>query len=263
MKRFFKDVKRYNPYAAYAAKAELKSSVADSYLNWLWWILDPILFMLVYSFLAQIVFSSREDNFAVFVFIGLTAWDFFNRTITNSVKLVKSNKSTVIKIYLPKYSLILSKMYVNGFKMLISFCLVIISMIISGVSVTFNILYLPLILAVLFVVTFGFATIFMHFGVFIEDLANVVAVLLRLVFYMSGVFYSIGDKLSKFSPAIATVLSYGNPVALIISSLRDVMLYGQAPNVAALFVWLLVGILVSVIGVSTIYKYENSYTKVI
>ena len=112
MKRFIRDVKRYNPYAMYAAKAELKSSVADSYLNWLWWILDPILFMLIYSFVVQIVFRSREDHFAVFVFIGLTAWDFFNRTITNSVKLVKSNKSTVTKIYIPKYSLILTKMYV-------------------------------------------------------------------------------------------------------------------------------------------------------
>ncbi len=263
MKRFFKDIKRYNPYAVYSAKADLKSSVADSYLNWLWWILDPILFMLVYSFLAQIVFNSREDNFAVFVFIGLTAWDFFNRTITNSVKLVKGNKSTVIKIYIPKYTLILSRMYLNGFKMLISFGLVIASMIISGITVTWNILYLPLILAVLFVITFGFSTIFMHFGVFIEDLANVVAVLLRLLFYVSGVFYSIGDKLEKFSPLVATVLSYGNPIALTITSLRDVMLYGQAPNVLALLIWLVFGTLVSVLGVSTVYKYENSYTKVI
>ncbi len=263
MKRFIRDIKRYNPYAMYSAKAELKASVADSYLNWLWWVLDPILFMLVYSFLAQIIFSSREDNFAVFVFIGLTAWDFFNRTITNSVKLVKANKSTVIKIYLPKYSLILSKMYVNAFKMLISFGLVAISMIFSRIDIGWNILYVPLILLVLFVVTFGFASIFMHFGVFIEDLANVIAVFLRLVFYMSGVFYSISDKLGKVSEFAAALLSVGNPVALIISSLRNVMLYNTAPNVPALLIWLVIGVLVSVVGVRTIYKYENSYTKVI
>ena len=263
MKRFIRDIKRYNPYTLYAAKAELKSSVADSYLNWLWWILDPVLFMLIYSFLAQIIFNSREDNFAVFVFIGLTAWDFFNRTITNSVKLVKSNKSVVTKIYIPKYMLILTKMYVNLFKMCISFGLVIITMVLYGVDVSFNILYVPIIFAVLFVVTFGFATLFMHFGVFIEDLSNVVAVLLRLVFYMSGVFYSISDKLKSLNPIISTVLSYGNPLALIISSLRDVLLYSRAPNLIALGVWFVVGLIVSVVGVNTVYKYENSYTKVI
>ncbi len=263
MKNFIRDLKRYNPYTVYAAKAELKSSVADSYLNWLWWILDPVLFMLIYSFLAKIIFSSREDNFAVFVFIGLTAWDFFNRTITNSVKLVKSNKSVVTKIYIPKYMLILTKMYVNLFKMCISFCLVVISMLIYRVDVGLNILYVPLIFVVLFVVTFGFATLFMHFGVFIEDLSNVVAVLLRLVFYMSGVFYSISDRLGSLSPWIAKLLSYGNPLALIISSLRNVLLYNTAPNLIALGIWLIVGLIVSVIGVKTVYKYENSYTKVI
>lgn len=263
MKKFIRDIKRYNPYTMYAAKAELKSSVADSYLNWLWWILDPVLFMLIYSFLAQIIFNSREDNFAVFVFIGLTAWDFFNRTITNSVKLVKSNKSVVTKIYIPKYMLILTKMYVNLFKMCISFGLVVITMILYGVDVSFNILYVPVIFVVLFVVTFGFATLFMHFGVFIEDLSNVVAVLLRLVFYMSGVFYSISDKLESLNPVISTVLSFGNPLALIISALRDVLLYSRAPNLLALGIWLVIGLIISVIGVNTVYKYENSYTKVI
>lgn len=263
MKKFIRDIKRYNPYTMYAAKAELKSSVADSYLNWLWWILDPVLFMLIYSFLAQIIFNSREDNFAVFVFIGLTAWDFFNRTITNSVKLVKSNKSVVTKIYIPKYMLILTKMYVNLFKMCISFGLVVITMILYGVDVSFNILYVPVIFVVLFVVTFGFATLFMHFGVFIEDLSNVVAVLLRLVFYMSGVFYSISDKLKSLNPIISTVLSFGNPLALIISSLRDVLIYSRAPNLLALGIWLVIGLIISVIGINTVYKYENSYTKVI
>ena len=43
--RFVKDIKKYWTYAIYSAKAELKSEVASSYLNWLWWILDPLLFM--------------------------------------------------------------------------------------------------------------------------------------------------------------------------------------------------------------------------
>jgi len=219
--------------------------------------------MLIYSFVVKIVFGSREDNFSVFVIIGLTAWDFFNRTITNSVKLVRANKSTVTKIYIPKYTLILTKMYVNFFKMLISFGLVIIGMVFTKVPVGFNLLYIPLILATLFSITFGFGMIFMHFGVFIEDLSNVVTVLLRLVFYMSGIFYSIDSRIGAKNPLIAQLLQNGNPIALVITSLRDVMLYNQAPNVLALVIWFAVGILISALGIYTIYKYENSYTKVI
>ncbi|MBQ9937548.1 MAG: ABC transporter permease [Oscillospiraceae bacterium] len=262
MKKFFKDLKRYNPYALYAAKAELKSGVADSYLNWLWWIFDPILFMLVYTFVVKIVFNATEPNFPLFVFVGLTAWDFFNKTMLNSVKLVRTNKSIVTKIYLPKYMLVLTKMYVNAFKMAISFALVIILMFIYSVELTFNLLYIPLILVVLFVLTFAFASLFMHFGVFIEDLSNVITVLLRLMFYMSGVFYSIQGRITGKYAVFADVLMYVNPLALIINSLRDVMLYGTAPNVLALLAWLLIGILATCVSVHTVYKYENSYTKV-
>ena len=75
MKRFIKDIRKYIDYAVYAAKSSLKAEVANSRLNWLWWVLEPLLFMLVYMFIGNIVYGKGESNFALFVFIGLTAWD--------------------------------------------------------------------------------------------------------------------------------------------------------------------------------------------
>ena len=49
MSRFLKDTKKYYKYAIYSAKSKLQSEVASSYLNWLWWVLDPICFMLSYT----------------------------------------------------------------------------------------------------------------------------------------------------------------------------------------------------------------------
>ena len=60
MKRFINNMKKYWNYSIYAAKSELKSEVANSYLNWLWWILDPISFMVIYTFMVQIVFKTSE-----------------------------------------------------------------------------------------------------------------------------------------------------------------------------------------------------------
>ena len=39
-KRFMDDMKKYWKYAVYSSRAQLKSEIANSYLNWLWWILD-------------------------------------------------------------------------------------------------------------------------------------------------------------------------------------------------------------------------------
>ena len=43
MKKFFFNIKKYYKYAIRSAKAELKSEVSDSYLNWLWWIIETTL----------------------------------------------------------------------------------------------------------------------------------------------------------------------------------------------------------------------------
>ena len=103
MKRFISDIKKFYQYTMYAARSELKSEVASSYLNWLWWILDPLLFMMVYTFIAQIVFSNKKiDFFPIYVFIGLSVWNFFNKVVISSVRVVKSNSAVVSKVYVPK-----------------------------------------------------------------------------------------------------------------------------------------------------------------
>lgn len=260
MKRFIENVKKYWKYSIYAAKAELKSEVANSYLNWLWWILDPLAFMLIYTFMVEIVFKTSEPYFPVFVFVGLTCWNYFNTTVSGSVKLVSSNKGIVTKVYVPKYILLLVKCFKNMFKMLISWVLVIGLMVLFKVPFEWTMVYWFLIIPVLFVVTFGISTILLHFGIFVEDLYNVTNIVLKLLFYLSGVFYSIGSRLGG---TIGSILLKLNPIAFIMEQCRNVIIYNTMPNFSWLLFWFVAGCLLSWIGVIIIHKYENSYAKVI
>lgn len=259
-KRFMADMAKYWKYAVYSAKAKLKSEVANSYLNWLWWILDPLCFMLIYVFIFGYVFRSKEQYFPVFIFIGITVWDFFNKTLKQSVKLVKGNKSIVSKVYLPKYILLIIKMCVNGFKMLISILIIIVMLFIWKVPLTPNALFCIPLLITLLVIVFGLSCFMLHFGVFVEDLSNVLNIFLRFLFYMTGIFWNIMKRLP--APYNAWVCKC-NPVAFLLSSLRDCVLYGIRPNLSLLLIWLLAGIIISALGVRTIYKNENSYVKMI
>ena len=260
MKRFFRDLKKYWPYLIYAAKSDLKSEVANSRLNWLWWILDPLLFMLVYTFIGLVVFQKSVEYFPVFVFTGLTLWYFFLKTVNVSVTMVRNNKSIVTKTYLPKHIFVLQRMLVNQFKMLVAFVLVAIMMVIWQVPLSARILQLLPAIVVLWVVTFGVSTILMHFGVFLNDLSNVVTVVLRLMLYLSGIFYSIADRVPE--PYNMIMLKV-NPVALCIDTARGALLYQAELDYMMLGIWFVAGIALSVIGIKLIYKYENSYAKVI
>ena len=259
MKKFFQDIKKYFKYMIYSTKSNLKTEVANSYLNWLWWILDPLCFMLVYTFIVQIVFKTNEENLPVFVLIGLTAWNFFNITVNSSVKLIANNKSIVTKVYIPKYILLLNKMFTNLFKMMISWGLILIMMVFFKVPYTIYMIQFFPVLFVLFILSFGIACILMHLGVFVEDLSNVMTIVLKLMFYLSGIFYAISTRVP--SPYNRLLLNL-NPVAFIIDSFRKTFLNAHIVNYRMLAIWLLVGIFLSIIGIKTIQKYENSYAKV-
>ena len=197
MKRFFSDIKKYGNYVMYSARSELKAEVAGSFLSWLWWILDPLLYMLVYSFIAILVFRSSEPYFPVFVFIGLNCWQFFSKSVKASVKLIAGKKNIVTKVYIPKHMFILEKMGVFGFKMFVSFALTAVFMLFYQVPIQWYIVGVIPLFLLLFLGTFAVCLIIMHFGVFIEDLLNVITVVLQLGFYVSGVFFSIENRLAE------------------------------------------------------------------
>lgn len=263
MNRFINDLKKHNHYALYSAKAELKAEVASSYLNWIWWVLEPVCFMIIYTLIFGYVFNAREDYFPIFIFIGITAWDFFSRSMRNGVTMIKKNKAIVSKVYLPKFILVLSKMYVNGFKMLISFMIVVIMFLICRVPITWNILYIIPLFIVLWILTFGCMCVLLHFGVYVDDLSNVVNILLKFAFYLTGIFYNIETRLGGKYPTIGKLVGELNPMAYLIISFRKAILYGETPGRKVMLAWFVVSCIISVIGIHLIYKNENSYVKVI
>ncbi len=260
MKKFFENIRKYYKYAIRSAKAELKSEVADSYLNWLWWIIEPLCFMLIYVFVFGVVFKNNTPYFASFVFIGLTAWDFFNRMINGSVKLITNNRDLVTKVYIPKYILLLAKSFTYLFKMGISLIITFGLMIFQGVPLTWHILWLIPILIVLYIFSFGAGMILMHFGVTLSDLSNLTNIGLKMVFYLSGIFYNIKERLKG---TLGFVLLRANPIAFCMNQLRETMLYGKMISIEGMLFWLVIGVALCAIGAHVIHKNENSYAKVI
>ena len=259
MKRFINDIKKYYKYTIYAAKAELKSEVSGSYLGWLWWFLEPLCFMLVYAFMVTFIFNASEKYMLAFVFIGNSIWTFFNKCITSSVKIISSNKGIVTKVYIPKFILVFVKMFVNFFKLLVSLLIVGGIMAVYKVPLSITMIQMVPILVGLFLITFGLCVILSHFGVFVEDLSNVINILLKLVFYFSGIFYSVSKRIPV---PYGKILAKINPIAFMIEESRKVLLYGKNMNFTFLAIWYGISIILCVAGVAIIYKNENNYVKV-
>ena len=78
--------------------------------------------------------------------------------------------------------------------------------------------------------------------------------------YFTGTFYAVGKRI----PApFGELLEQFNPVAYCIASMRNALLYNTSPQMDLLVMWGMVSVVLSAIGVYTIYRNENAYVKVI
>lgn len=259
-RQFIRDIKRYLPYAVRSAKADLNSEVSGSYLNWLWWLIEPFCLMLIYTLIFGVVFKASERYFPIFIFIGISMWSFFSRSVSGSVNTVRNNKEIITKVYMPKYILLLSKMLVNGFKMMVAFGIVVVMMVVFRVMPTVNILCGVLIFPVFFLFTFGIGTILMHYGVYVSDLGYITGIVLQMMMYFTGIFYSIAKRVPE---PFGEVIENFNPVAFMIAAMRNALLYGKTPSFLLLSVWGFLSLILIALGVFTIYSNENGYVKVI
>jgi ABC-type polysaccharide/polyol phosphate export permease len=216
--------------------------------------------MLLYTFVFSVVFESKVENFSLIIFLGLTIWNYFNKVVIASAAIVRKNKGTVAKVYIPKFIFILINMGVAFVKMSVCFGIVIIMMVVVKIQLTTFVFFVIPYLLLLVLLTFGISTILLHIGVFVEDISNVLTIGLRMLFYLSGIFFLISGR---FPYPYDQILLKVNPLALLIESIRDSLVLGVEPHWGAMLVWFAIALGLSFLGIHLIYKYENTYVKVI
>lgn len=260
MKEFLKNCAKYWSFCRYSAHCQLNGEVVGMRLGWLWWLLEPALTMGIYTFVFTVVFGRQMTYLMAFISSGVMMWGFFQRTVLSSVGLVKRYSGLLNRVYMPKYILVISNLMLNAFKMMIAFLIVVFFLLYYKVPLRITMLQFIPVLGVLMVITFGISVWLMHFGVYLQDLRKVVSVLLQVLFYLSGVFYELDERLGA---GVGILLRNFNPVAGLMYEGRNVLLYGVDCSMVSLGIWFVVGVIVSVTGVRIVTRYEKNYLKVI
>lgn len=260
IRRFCQDMCKYKEYVFFAAKADLRAEVANSYLNRLWWLLEPFFNMLVYVLVFGRVMGHSVQNYATFVYSALLMFNYFSRTINYSVKCVRNNRDIVTKVYIPKYILLISNMILSFYKLIFSMIVLIAMMFIFRGQTGWNILWVIPAYLVMFLLSFSIGMIFLHYGVYVDDLGYAVGILLQMLMFLSGEFY---DVITSLPAPLNLMMMSMNPAAMFIDTMRNALLYNVAANLPLIGLWTLISILLCYIGVHIVYKNENGYVKVV
>jgi ABC-type polysaccharide/polyol phosphate export permease len=244
----------------YLVLAELKRTHADTLFGQIWWILDPLLQMVVYTILVSVIFDKKTPDFPLFLFAAILPWKWFSTTVNETALSVTARQSLIRQVQFPKIVLPASSVVAGT----VSFAFGLIAL---GIVYLFFlnrlswwVLLIPLIAAVQFLFTLAFGILVAAVNAFYRDVQNVLRHLLRLWFYLSPALYSL-DTLSV-GPTFKKILEL-NPFAVLLESYRDVTWGTQAPDFFGLAILTVVSAVFLVISVYVFKRAEPSFARIL
>lgn len=240
----------------YRAIAELRAEATRTYAGYLWWIMQPLLMFGVYYVAFKYVLRTREENFALFLFTGIIVWQWFSVTVQRCAGSLIASRKLMLQVNLHKSVFPFSILVVNSVKFLVTLVILIAVLQVAGFYPGTAWIALPLLLVTQLIVIAGFSCFSAMISPFVPDFQQILATLLHLAFFLSGIIYDLSILPQKYQDVLCW-----NPMSVMISEYRHVLLDNQFPRTGSL-VWPLVisGVLL-VISLWLIHRFDKLYPK--
>jgi len=98
----FHDIRSRQRLVRYLVQADIHKRGADTLLGNIWWVLDPLLQMLVYVVFLTILVSNRPEDYPLFVFAAILPWKWFSASVTDATSSIVRNDQLIKQIQFPK-----------------------------------------------------------------------------------------------------------------------------------------------------------------
>ena len=235
-------------------KRDISGKYKDSTLGLFWSFLNPLLSMIVLTIVFSTFFGRTIENFPVYLLSGKLVFDLFANATTGAMDSIKGNSEIIKKIYVPKYMFAVGIVCSEFINFLISLIVLVAVMFATGAPFYMSLLYSPIPLFFLLVLTMGVGLILATATTFFTDIKYLYGVLIMLLSFMTPLFYPI-----EIIPEQFLFFFKVNPLYAAVSSFRDIVLYGAFPQTKFLLYLIITSIIALVIGVYLFYRYQDEF----
>ena len=249
----------------------IKLQYRNSVLGVLWTFLQPLLTMIVLTFVFSMVFgknSAAVVNYPVFLLSGRLLYDFYSQSTKRAMKSIRGNASIIKKVYVPKYIYPLSVVLSTFVTFIIS--LSVLAMVIAffniikkdPVPITPAMFFTIVPIIILFVMCMGIGMLLATLDVFFKDVENIYDVFCTLLFYGTPIVYTI-DKLNFGADSWQANILKLNPLYGIIDMFRAAILHGDEfmayLDINALIYCSVFAVVVLIAGIGLFYKFQDKF----
>lgn len=188
-----------------------------------WSLLNPLAQLLVYLLVFSALLPRSVENFAGFLFLGILGWDWFTSSLIAATNSIVGNRDLIKRPGFPSPILPLIAVTSNFINFVVALPILAIVLFIEGTPFMMIMAVFPLIILLQFVLSLGLGYLLATFHVTFRDTDYLLRIVLKLAFFITGVFYDPVPLIEKYP-----FLTF-NPMVHILAAYRSVMLEGKLP----------------------------------
>jgi len=240
------------------AWSDFKLRYKSSALGFFWSLLEPLLMLVVLYVVFSHLMRIQVEHYQLFLLLGIILWNFLSRGTSMGIWGIMGKPSLVQKVYFPRDILVISTCITALMMTLLEFVVLIIFMAIFGVLPGWTIAYFPIIFMFEFVIILGLSLALSALNVYFRDVQFIWGVVLQAGFFATPILYPI----TIFPENVRWIVML-NPMARIITILRDCTLYRIAPEPMSVVYVAVSSLVVLLIGYFIFDRLEPKFAEAI
>ncbi len=250
----FSNLKKYVPLMRELVKRDLKVKYRRSVLGYLWSLLNPLMMMMILSYVFSHAFKTDIEYFPLYVISGNVLFTFFNDSTNYAMHSITGNGELIKKVYIPKYIFPLSNVLSSFVTALFSLMAVLVVMIFLRVPFHWQVLLVPIPIFFEFVFCVGVGLILAALSVYFRDINHLYGVLTLAWMYGTPIFYPIESL-----PERVAVLIKFNPLYNYIQFFRLLIMKGYIPGINTWIACAVSSLVSLIIGIILFKKMQRNF----
>lgn len=245
-------------------KREVLGRYRGSVIGIFWSFLNPVVMLAVYTFVFSVVFKTRwsggsdsKTDFAILLFAGMIVHGLFAESVNRAPTLVLGNPNFVKKVVFPLEILPWVAIGSSVFHALVSIAVLTMFYGIVNSSLNWTLVFLPLLLLPLILLTVGTCWMLASIGVYLRDVSQTVGIITTIMLFLSPVFYPVSALPERLRPFM-----HANPLTFVIEQTREVIIWGRGPDWQGLGVYAVCAVLVAWAGFGCFQKMRRGFADV-
>ncbi len=225
-----------------------------SALGFIWTLLNPLLFLGVYTLVFSVYMRAAIPNYTVFLIAGLLPWQWFANSVALGTSSIIDGRMFIGKAVFAPVILVLVPVLSAFVNFMLSLPILLVIAFALGTHPNWPMLVLPVLVGIQLLLTVGIMLCLSTMNVFFRDLQQLVNVILMLLFYLSGIILPISSI-----PENARIFVMANPMVPLIMGYQNIFAYDKLPDAGPVLYSLTAAIAIFFVGSALFNRYKDAF----